>query len=172
MERVRLRLDDDERALVESHMGLALSFARSRYRRARWVDREDLEGAAAYGLCLAAGRWRGECPFERFAARIIDIEIGQEIRRWKWGLRGEATIQFDEGMEYQVEATEADWSDGPVRRAFDACSDAGRFALDRVVIHGQTTREAAAQIGVCKNAVDKALGRAKAQLRDQLAATA
>ena len=161
------RLDDEGRERVEQHMDIALRFAGARHKRAPWIDREDLEGAAVYGLCLASSAWKGRCPFEAFAIQVIDIEIGEEVRRWRWGAA--RALQFDDGAEYLVEALETGWDDGPVRDAFEGLPAVCRHVLDRVVIRGETMRDAARDLGINRAGVYKALKRAKAHLRRMLA---
>lgn len=160
------KLDDEGRRRVEANTGLAMRLARSRHRRAPWIEREDLEGAAIYGLCRAAAEWKGRCPFEPFAIQVIDIELGNEVWRWRWaGGRG---IQFDSDGEYLLAVFDPGEGGGPATEALAELSDVCRYVADRVLVHGETLREAAHNVGINRAGAYKALKRAKAHLRARL----
>lgn len=82
------RLTAEQQALAAKWIGLAYQFANAMHRRAPWLDRDDLCGAAGLGLCRAAGRWdpaRG-VAFSSYAKRAILNALQAE--RWAYDAGG------------------------------------------------------------------------------------
>jgi RNA polymerase sigma factor (sigma-70 family) len=143
--------------------------ARARHRTAPWIDRDDLEGAAIYGLCRASAAWRGKGEFEPFAVQIIDIEIGEEVRRWKPGRAFPDQIDYDE--ERLLLAPEAE-DDEAVHAAFGSLPDEDKEILSRTILGGESEQAATRGLGISRSTLRRRAARAIDRLRGLLPAPA
>jgi RNA polymerase sigma factor (sigma-70 family) len=161
------QLDDEGRQRVEEHEHIARRMANARWRGNRWIDRDDLIGAASYGLCRASANWRGRCPFDMFAIQVIDDELTREVGK----LRAGRADHFEDGDEYLVVALQ-DGDDETVSTVFAGMPEQTKEVFSRVVFRGQRIREVARDLRrSCRN-IRISLKYAKRRLREQLAAPA
>jgi RNA polymerase sigma factor (sigma-70 family) len=175
-------LDADQQARAEQYMPLAhrLAWYYAR-RRARWVPADELVSEALYGLAYAAARFnpaRG-VPFAAYAIVVIRRRLVILARGW---FRGRpvnlSALEADAGDQADINTGwVADPTPGPAELAGqrDECDQVRRVLpakwFDVLVwrfAEGQTHDGIGDRLGVARQAVQQAEGRALKRCRRQL----
>lgn len=75
-------MDAEQRGWIETHMGLAQSLAKQKWRTApHALDLEDMRAIAYYGLVMVAARWRDYCKENNFDPNALEFMKPFVVRR-------------------------------------------------------------------------------------------